>query len=1075
MTSPEFQDAEHASRNAHWDHAARLWGDLSDHAPDAIRPALEWSLACQKCGDLKGVIIACDRILAIAPHHRTALFRRANALERTAAPALAARAWRRAARHAPEEALPHIRLSRIFRKARRKRAAALAALQAWRRDPRNTDAASIAMACLDPETDCLSLASLWRDRLIRRQDTAPPSPHPPPRLLQALEHQGAFDLLRSLTETMLTRTPEDSSTRARLVLACEGAGDRARARHHLNALPPQEEATRWLLHALDRRDAHDLLRPLAEAMVAADPEDTETREILIHACEAGGDVLRAGHHLEILRAADLDVRRTRMALVRFYERHEHWAPAAELLRPLTLGPQADPALMQRRINRLNRAGHQATLAEALREACEQWPHRADLWLQRLRAAQKRNDGHDVERTISQALEHHPGHRDLLTARARHFWSQRRWADALASWDDLAAGDQDLTAPLLAARCLVNLNRLTEAEARFSRLLRSHPDSAEVARRLVHVRRRLRDLVGAEDASRHWLALDPQAPQAWLTRIDLLIRLGNDEAADSLRQEAEAALPPTAETLVALAAFARRCGHAEMEETLLQKALAEGDVLAVARHHREAGRPGLALTLLRQADDGTDGAFRAERRALEGILSHLGLTATMSDTALTALRLPEAAIAALVTTTPPPASDGRGVALVARSLGAGGAERQVSVTLRGLAERSVAPLFLVTGRLEETDDRGFYAPLLADLPVALHHPDAPEAPVRLPVHARALLDLCSRSFRQDVEAHAALFQRLRPSLVHVWQDALNITGGLAALLAGVPTIVLSARTQPPVHPRAARRATDHLREGYRALLAHPSIHFCVNSHAGAAAYAQWLDVPTESIRVVHNGLDRRWLDMESVGAMPLPPAIPPDAPVVGTVFRFVWQKNPTLWLEVARRVAACRPDCHFLLVGDGPGRTDFAAGVAAAGLNDRVHLVGRVTTVTPWYARMSLFLMTSVVEGLPNAAMEAQASGLPVVATRAGGTAETLREGVSGWTVPLPDTAEGPFSEVADALAERILWCLARPDWLESAGREARRHIERHFSIDAMVDRTLALYETASHRRSDPQEAPPCAG
>jgi glycosyltransferase involved in cell wall biosynthesis len=70
----------------------------------------------------------------------------------------------------------------------------------------------------------------------------------------------------------------------------------------------------------------------------------------------------------------------------------------------------------------------------------------------------------------------------------------------------------------------------------------------------------------------------------------------------------------------------------------------------------------------------------------------------------------------------------------------------------------------------------------------------------------------------------------------------------------------------------------------------------------------------------------------------------DAPVLGNVGRFSPQKNPLDWVRVAGRVARSLPDCHFLLVGDGPLRPEVESAVQAAGLSDRTVLTGLRSSV-----------------------------------------------------------------------------------------------------------------------------------
>lgn len=106
-------------------------------------------------------------------------------------------------------------------------------------------------------------------------------------------------------------------------------------------------------------------------------------------------------------------------------------------------------------------------------------------------------------------------------------------------------------------------------------------------------------------------------------------------------------------------------------------------------------------------------------------------------------------------------------------------------------------------------------------------------------------------------------------------------------------------------------------------------------------------------------------------------LPPDAPVVGHVGRFVPAKNHHFLLEIAGELLKIRRDVHFLFVGDGPLRPEIEARSRAMGLSANVHFPGSRSDV-PRLMRgaMDVFVFPSLWEGLPVALIEAQAAGLP---------------------------------------------------------------------------------------------------
>ena len=108
-------------------------------------------------------------------------------------------------------------------------------------------------------------------------------------------------------------------------------------------------------------------------------------------------------------------------------------------------------------------------------------------------------------------------------------------------------------------------------------------------------------------------------------------------------------------------------------------------------------------------------------------------------------------------------------------------------------------------------------------------------------------------------------------------------------------------------------------------------------------------------------------------------IPEDALVIGHVGRFVEQKNHSMFLEIASNIIQKEPKAHFLLVGDGPLRSNIEQKVHQAELSHCVTFAGLRPDIPQLMTKaMDIFLLPSLHEGLPMVLIEAQASGLPCV-------------------------------------------------------------------------------------------------
>jgi glycosyltransferase involved in cell wall biosynthesis len=172
----------------------------------------------------------------------------------------------------------------------------------------------------------------------------------------------------------------------------------------------------------------------------------------------------------------------------------------------------------------------------------------------------------------------------------------------------------------------------------------------------------------------------------------------------------------------------------------------------------------------------------------------------------------------------------------------------------------------------------------------------------------------------------------------------------------------------------------------------------------------------------------------------------DGRIVGNVARLAEQKGQRDLIAAAPHVLERHPDVRFIVVGEGELRDELER--LAQPLGDRFAFLGARDDVPDLLASFDVFAFPSRFEGLCLAVIEAQAAGVPVVATPVGGIRETVVDGETGWLVPPRDV---------DALAERINWCLDHADEAHGVAAEAKRRVVERFSVDRMVGETLALY------------------
>ena len=177
----------------------------------------------------------------------------------------------------------------------------------------------------------------------------------------------------------------------------------------------------------------------------------------------------------------------------------------------------------------------------------------------------------------------------------------------------------------------------------------------------------------------------------------------------------------------------------------------------------------------------------------------------------------------------------------------------------------------------------------------------------------------------------------------------------------------------------------------------------------------------------------------------------------TVGRLDPEKNPLLLLDIVERLHARSAHWRLAVVGDGPLRDEVERAVADRGLGDAIELLGYVQNGEPlWrvYRSSHAFLHVSLTEGHPMVFFEAEAAGLPIVATDVGGVSAALGHGERGLLVPPRD---------AEAAAEALERLAAEPELRERLIRAGAAHAEAN-TFEAHLDKVASFFEAAMARR-----------
>lgn len=285
-----------------------------------------------------------------------------------------------------------------------------------------------------------------------------------------------------------------------------------------------------------------------------------------------------------------------------------------------------------------------------------------------------------------------------------------------------------------------------------------------------------------------------------------------------------------------------------------------------------------------------------------------------------------------------------------------------------------------------------------------------------------------------------FRELRPDVVHIHSGAW-LKAARAAWLARIPRVIYTMHgfdgMLPWYEPLLERWAARHT-----------SLTVAV-SDAVVPYLTGKVRVDPAKLRVVINGIDvERFRPAAATGNVRRQFGLGEEDIVIGHVARFVPVKNQALLVEAAAAVFEQEPRAFLALVGDGPLRPDIEAHVKRLGIERRVGFLGRVSNLPALYRDFDMFVLSSYSEATSMSILEAMATGVPVVATSVGGTAELLAGGNAGILVPTEDTR---------ALADAMLGLARSRESRERIGEAARRRVEEEYTERSMIDAYERLY------------------
>lgn len=402
-----------------------------------------------------------------------------------------------------------------------------------------------------------------------------------------------------------------------------------------------------------------------------------------------------------------------------------------------------------------------------------------------------------------------------------------------------------------------------------------------------------------------------------------------------------------------------------------------------------------------------------------------------------------------------------IVMACPTLVAGGAERQIVNTAIGLRRSFEADVTVLVSHLFSPPGNDFFYQELQAAGVNVREVQSPTTSAdtwiryQTPATATQLRELrqllrgLPPALTQEVTNVYLMLSDLRPTVLHAWLDHSSVCAGLAALLAGVPRVILSGRNVSPQH--FSYILQPYMRPAYRAMAKRGEVYFVNNSHGGAQDYARWLGLDETRFQIIYNGVTPdhvKTVPAAKVSGLRRRHGIPEDALLVGGMFRLSAEKRPLLWVETVTAVASKRPNVFGIIFGAGPMLGELQAEIARHGMGKRIILAAPIKDSVTAIAAFDILLLTSRWEGTPNVAIEAQAIGTPVVVSGGGGAAEALEHGKTGIFV---DHADYP------TLAEQVLRLADDQALRAQLGANGPAFVNSRFGLARMLQETWALY------------------
>ncbi len=281
------------------------------------------------------------------------------------------------------------------------------------------------------------------------------------------------------------------------------------------------------------------------------------------------------------------------------------------------------------------------------------------------------------------------------------------------------------------------------------------------------------------------------------------------------------------------------------------------------------------------------------------------------------------------------------------------------------------------------------------------------------------------------------KKFRPDIIQNWDSMSALFVIPAVKIFGIKLINAMIVSAPP-------KLAAFSKLNVRSKVSFPFADVILaNSKAGLEAFNV-----TEKGHYIHNGIEiRRGDDLlpserirEKFGII--------TPKVVGMISSFYWYKDYITYLNAAQEILAIRSDITFLCIGDGKEFKNLKGEVKEQ-FKDKIIFTGVQKDVESIINIFDVGVLTSFMEGVPNALMECMLLSKPIVASAVGGVSELIIDGETGFLIGI---------NAKEVLIEKITFLLDNQDVAIEMGKAGRARVVEEFSLNKMTDNFMNLYQ-----------------